>query len=177
MLEDKQTAKDGAMDEAFSALYQKHYKQVYYSAYSIIRDHFLAQDVVQETFMKIFRRFHTLKDKEKKEAWLNAISRNTAIDFYRKRLRRQEIWNDNIEFITGPAEEGMEHQLEMKTVHELLLSLEPEHRQSLLLIYEYGMSYEQLARFQNTSVSAVKSQLHRSKKKLQSMAREMEQSC
>jgi RNA polymerase sigma-70 factor (ECF subfamily) len=166
--------KDRTVDETFNTLYETYYKQVYYSAFSVIRDHFLAQDVVQETFVKVFRRFNTFKDKAKKDAWLKVISRNTAIDLYRKRLRRQEIFNEHIELLAGAAEDGMERSIGMKIDRQLLCSLQPKHQNALLLIYEYGMTYEQLASYQNTSVSAVKSQLHRAKTKLQSMARETE---
>ncbi|WP_081735432.1 sigma factor-like helix-turn-helix DNA-binding protein [Paenibacillus gorillae] len=48
-------------------------------------------------------------------------------------------------------------------LHELLYTLEPQYRQSLLLVYEQGFTYEQLAAHQNTTVSAVKSKLHRAK--------------
>ncbi|WP_374017397.1 sigma factor [Paenibacillus thiaminolyticus] len=39
----------------FVSFYQRHKQQVYYAAYSIVRDHFLAQDVMQETFLKAYQ--------------------------------------------------------------------------------------------------------------------------
>ena len=90
MQKDEATMMDLGANDVFNALYKKHYKQVYYYAYSILRDHFLAQDAVQETFIKIFRRFNALKVDDIQEAWLNVISRNTAIDLYRKRMRSQD---------------------------------------------------------------------------------------
>lgn len=168
--------RDRSNDEAFNVFYRKYYKQMYYSAYSITRDHYLAQDVVQETFIKAYRHFDTLKMEGKKGAWLYVISRNTAIDFYRKRLRCLEISDDNVELNAGVSAEGEERYIEMNLIRELLLTLEPQHRQMLLLIYEYGLTYEQLAAYQNTSVSAVKSRIYRVKVKLRSMARKMEES-
>jgi RNA polymerase sigma-70 factor (ECF subfamily) len=50
----------------------------------------------------------------------------------------------------------------------------PPHRNVLLLVYEYGMTYEQLASYQETSVSAVKSRIHRAKEKWRTMVRKME---
>ncbi|QGQ94704.1 RNA polymerase sigma factor [Paenibacillus psychroresistens] len=164
-------------NEAFNSLYQNYYNQVYYSAYAVIKDHFLAQDIVQETFMKVFRHLHALKEEGKRGAWLNVISRNTAIDFYRKRLGCLEISDDNIEINSVAVDVGMDTYIELKVTRELLSSLEPQHWQSLLLIYEYGLTYEQLASYQKTSVSAIKSKLYRAKKKLRLLAREMEESC
>lgn len=169
--------RDNLNNGAFNEFYQKYNKQVYYSVYSIIRDHFLAQDVVQETFIKVFRHFNALKEEGKKGAWLNVISRNTAIDFYRKRLRCLEISDDNIEINSVIVEGEIERYIEMEDIRKLLFSLDPQHRQALFLVYDYGLTYEQLATYHNTSVSAVKSKLHRVKKKLRSLAREMEESC
>jgi len=56
----------------------------------ITNDHYLAQDVVQETFAKAFNQLHRLKDPEKTGAWLGTIATTTAIDIIRKRNR----WND-----------------------------------------------------------------------------------
>ncbi|AZN42360.1 RNA polymerase sigma factor [Paenibacillus albus] len=162
------------MNDAFNALYQKHYKQVYYIAYAILRDHFLAQDAVQETFIKIVRRFDALEIVDIQEAWLNVISRNTAIDLYRKRMRNQECSYDHMEVSLGAVDGGMENSFDMADEYELLEGLKPEQRKALLLVYVYGMTYKQLAAIQKVSIGAVKTQIHRAKKKLQAMLHEME---
>ena len=115
MQKDEATMMDLGANDVFNALYKKHYKQVYYYAYSILRDHFLAQDAVQETFIKIFRRFNALKVDDIQEAWLNVISRNTAIDLYRKRMESQEFSYDRMEVISGSVDGGMETALESRT--------------------------------------------------------------
>ncbi len=162
------------MSDVFNTLYQKHYKKVYSYAYSILRDHFLAQDAVQETFIKIFRWFSARKVDDIQEGWLNVISRNTAIDLYRKRMRSQEFSCDRMEVISGAVDMGLDSSFEKSDEYELLEGLNPEQRKALLLVYGCGLTYKQLASMQKKSLGAVKTQIHRAKKKLQAMSREIE---
>jgi RNA polymerase sigma-70 factor (ECF subfamily) len=72
---------DGLGDDYFNALFAKYNKLVYYTAFSITKEHDLSQDVVQETFIKVYRYLDALKGYQKKEAWLKMIAKNIAIDF------------------------------------------------------------------------------------------------
>jgi RNA polymerase sigma-70 factor, ECF subfamily len=161
-------------EEKFNALYQKYSKSVYYAAYKITQDHFLAQDVVQETFIKAFRHLDELCDENIQKAWLIVTSKNTAIDVYRKRLRRSEIMDDGTALRTVTGKKEIEFVAEMEFIRELLLTLQPLQRQALLLVYAYGFTYEQLACHQKTSVNAIKTRLHRAKLKMRSMVEVLE---
>lgn len=160
-------------DEAFQVLYSSYLKQVYYSAYSIIKDRELAEDAVQETFLKAYRQFDALKQHNRKEAWLKAISRNVAIDMYR-RQRREKNGYHRLWYVDR-SESSIEQTItDREILDSLLASLEPVSREALLLVYVYGLSYEQLACYQKTSVSAVKSRIHRAKRKLHGAVSQME---
>lgn len=163
-------------DDWFRDLFESSYKRVYYTAFSITKDAHHAQDVAQETFLKAYRRCGALKDRSSANAWLDTISRNTAIDYYRKRIRRPEIADDSLVMSAVAAQPSVERHLELKLFRELLLAMKPSYRNVLLLVYEYGLTYEQLAGFQRTSVHAVKSKIYRVKAKLRSMAENMEAS-
>ncbi|WP_158606580.1 RNA polymerase sigma factor [Paenibacillus ginsengarvi] len=162
-------------NDGFRKLFETYYGLVYRSAYSITKDHYLAQDVVQETFMKAYCHLGSLKGR-KFGAWLKAISRNTAIDYYRRALRRGETLGLSVERSTASAEAMPERYIELKCLRELFLALDAPHRQALLLVYEYGLTYEQLAQVQQLSIGAVKSRIHRAKTKLKSMLRSLEHS-
>ncbi|GAA3400662.1 RNA polymerase sigma factor [Paenibacillus hodogayensis] len=156
--------------ESFQALYSRYSIPVYYSAFSVIKDRELAQDAVQETFLRAYRHFDSLKQHDRKEAWLKAISRNVAIDMYRKRCREMRGYRELQEAYRG--ETNVERTIvDQDFLRDLLSSLEPVYRQALLLVYEYGLTYEQLAECQKTSISAVKSRIHRAKQKLRGVAR------
>jgi len=164
--------------ELFQTLYSRYCKQVYYSAYSIINDRELAQDAVQETFLKAYRHFDSFMQQEQQEIWLRAVSRNVAIDMYRRQRREMKSYLALWDASRGMADmdridvEGT--VVDQHFLRKLLSILEPVNRQALLLVYEYGLSYEQLADYQKTSISAVKSRIHRTKQKLRGAALQME---
>jgi DNA-directed RNA polymerase specialized sigma24 family protein len=66
-------------------LFEMFHNRVYRTAYMITNDHYLAQDVVQETFEKAFKGLDKLKDPEKTGAWLGSIATTTAMDLMRKK--------------------------------------------------------------------------------------------
>lgn len=159
--------------ESFPMMYSRYSKQVYYSAFSVTKDCELAQDAVQETFLKAYRHFDSLKKYDQKEAWLKAISRNVAIDMYRKRCREMRSYHalENAYRDEANVERTI---VDQDFLRGLLSSLEPVYRQALLLVYEYGLTYEQLADYQKTSISAAKSRIHRAKQKLRGAAHFLE---
>ncbi|BBI32643.1 RNA polymerase sigma factor [Cohnella abietis] len=162
-----------SISEAFPIMYSQYFMQVYYSAFSVTKNDELAQDAAQETFLKAYRHFDSLEQHEQKGAWLKAVSRNVAIDMYRKQRRENRsywAWRDACR-----GEVDVERTIvDQDFLRGLLSSLEPIYRQSLLLVYEYGLTYEQLANYQKSSISAVKSRVHRAKKKLRVVALQTE---
>ncbi|MBD2865635.1 RNA polymerase sigma factor [Paenibacillus oceani] len=169
--------KHRANEELFNQLFRTYYKQTYYSVYRMLRDRGLAQDVVQETFLKAYRHMDTLQQEGRRGAWLKAISKNTAIDLYRKRLRTMDVLDDAVLLRTRSVEDEVQRRADVKVIRNRLMKLAPLYRQTLLLVYEYGMTYEQLASYHKTSVSAVKSRIHRAKLKFRSLILEGVVSC
>lgn len=66
-----------------AGLYQK---RIFVTAFSILRDREDALDVVQETFLRMFRKIHTFREGCNFQAWLLQVARNLAIDAYRKTM-------------------------------------------------------------------------------------------
>ncbi|GGG52141.1 RNA polymerase sigma factor [Paenibacillus radicis (ex Gao et al. 2016)] len=164
---------DNSNVEALHHLYARYFKQVYYYAFSIAKDRELAQDAVQETFLKAYRHIDLLEQLDQKEAWLKTVSRNVVIDMYRKQRREMCIYSGSRDVYMGDTD--IERTIvDQHFLRELLSSLNPINRQSLLLVYEYGLTYEQLAERQKTLISAVKSRIHRAKQKLRGVALQME---
>ncbi|MFF2090865.1 RNA polymerase sigma factor [Paenibacillus sp. NPDC058174] len=159
--------------EVLHHLYASYFKPVYYYAFSIAKDRELAQDAVQETFLKAYRHIELLEQLEQKEAWLKTVSRHVIIDMYRKQRRERCVYTGSRDVYMSDSD--IERTIvDRQFLRELLSSLHPVNRQSLLLVYEYGLTYEQLADRQQTSISAVKSRIHRAKQKLRGVAVQME---
>lgn len=148
------------------------YNRVFEAAYFITQDEYLAQDVVQETFLKAFRNIDKLNDGSKMGAWLAVIATRTALDLLKK-TRKDVITEDNYideEISKNQHISSVENIVEEKFIKNLLRQqvqeLIPEHRQVIILKYEYDLKDEEIALELGVSSGTVKSRLFRARKKL-----------
>ncbi|MFJ7934020.1 RNA polymerase sigma factor [Sporosarcina sp. NPDC096371] len=162
--------------EAERIIFEQYYKRVYYTAYQVIKDQNLAEDIAQETFMKAFKNLQTVQDVEKLGAWLSVIATRTAIDH----LRRLKRWNDfttsDVYINTEPDATQIDYVSTVETgiekayVKELLLKeidkLKPDHKEVLILFYHHDLTYEEIAELLGVKLSTLKTRMFRAKKKL-----------
>src|SRR5476649_1334740 len=71
--------------ESFEMLIRTHSRTLFAVAFAVLQDRAEAEDVVQETFFRAWRKRRMLRDPEKFPAWLVAVARNRACDLLRKR--------------------------------------------------------------------------------------------
>lgn len=164
-------------NEFYRIFYEMFYDRVYQTAYFITRDEYLAQDVVQETFLKAFRRLDDLEDGAKAGAWLNTIASRSAIDMLRKRKKWNGTPLEDVLLETeqkkcsfpNPTEQEAEFIWMKEQVVKEMSALKPEYRQVLLLKYEQGLQDEEIADVLQEKVGTVKSRIHRARKQLKSV--------
>ncbi len=75
-------------EDAAACLYHRHIDRVHRICYRIVLDSSQVPDCVQEVWMKVFRNLGRFRCEQSFAAWLNAVTTNTAIDFYRRHKRR-----------------------------------------------------------------------------------------
>lgn len=174
MLKKLFTKKKPSEDE-YRLIYDLFYDRVYHDAYFITRDPYLAQDVVQDTFMKAFRDLDSLRDRSKMGAWLSTIASRTAIDL----IRKQKVWNGiptedvylekDKNNHSNPVEMEVEIKLMLKEVGEVLSEISVEHREILLLKYIHELKEKEIAELLNLKEGTVKSRIFRAKKELRNI--------
>ncbi|MBP1932010.1 RNA polymerase sigma factor [Ammoniphilus resinae] len=168
--------KQSEKDEQFQRiLFEMFYQRIYRIAYFITHDQDLAQDVVQETFIKAFKNLYHLEDGNKMAAWLGTIATRTAIDFLRKEKRWNDFTTEDVYIdnqVKNQTISSVERKVENRFIRELLrgeiMILKPEFKQVIILRYEYEMTYEEMASALEITVGTVKARLHRAKLKLKS---------
>jgi RNA polymerase sigma factor (sigma-70 family) len=114
-------------------LFEMFHNRVYRTAYMITNDHYLAQDVVQETFEKAFKGLDKLKDPEKTGAWLGSIATTTAMDLMRKKKRWNDVTTEDVYIEKEIAkiepgslvEEEVEGEFLRKRIHIHISKLKP----------------------------------------------------
>jgi RNA polymerase sigma factor (sigma-70 family) len=164
--------------QSFQAIFDMYYDRVFKVAFYITKDRHLAQDVLQDTFLKAYHHMENIQDSNKTGAWLSVVATNTAIDLLRKRNKWNGIPTDDV-LLTSMIQQFTETAsvVEQEVVNSLLLQqiqaqlskLKPEHRQAILLKYYHGLKDEEIAKLTGASSGTIKSRLHRAKKKIQSL--------
>lgn len=156
--------------DAFVELYNNMYQQVYFLALSIVKDQYLAQDVVQETFINVYNSIHTLNNDMTFIAWIDRITYNCSLKMIAKN-GECSFDSEVVEkvFPTAGRGEPLETVLskeKSQTLMDLILELTPEYRTTLILKYYEGMKLEEIASCMECSVGTVKSRLNRGKNAL-----------
>ncbi|SFL94220.1 RNA polymerase sigma-70 factor, ECF subfamily [Gracilibacillus orientalis] len=159
--------------EEFRLVYDMFYSRVYRDVYFITKDCHLAQDALQETFVKAYKHMNRLEDKERMGAWISTIATRTAIDVLRKRKGAREVLTEDIMIQEKNMEEkGSDtlHIVEANLVREELLEsineISAEYREVILLRYIHELSIREIAHSLNINESTVKTRLHRARKKI-----------
>ncbi|MGG1685464.1 RNA polymerase sigma factor [Pseudalkalibacillus sp. NRS-1564] len=75
----------------FNDIFTKHYKRVYYTALRVLKDHGLAEDVLQETFLKAYDRLDEVQSERKLGSWLSTIAARKSIDQLRKQKKSDSV--------------------------------------------------------------------------------------
>ncbi|ENH98010.1 putative DNA-directed RNA polymerase [Gracilibacillus halophilus YIM-C55.5] len=164
-------------EEEFRLLYDMFYSRVYRDVYFITRDTYLAQDALQETFVKAYKHMDRIEDKERIGAWLSTIATRTAIDILRKRKSKTEVKIDqsNENLIDYNPEEVaqletiVEQRLIKEDLLEIINELKPEYREIILLKYIHEWSVHEIANFLDVKMGTVKTRLYRARKVLKDM--------
>jgi RNA polymerase sigma-70 factor (ECF subfamily) len=81
--------------EAFMTLVERYQQKVFVMAYSILRNKEDALDVVQETYLRLYRKIDTYRPGNNFQGWLLQIAKNLSIDFFRKNTRKKQEWHDS----------------------------------------------------------------------------------
>nr|WP_276516667.1 RNA polymerase sigma factor [Fictibacillus nanhaiensis] len=157
----------------FTTIYQMFYKRVYTIAFKISRDVHLTEDIIQETFIKAYKKLDSVLDPNKMGPWLSSIASHTAIDFMRKGKRANETLTDynaynqteNNWCVTCYQKKETERFSEQEIIAEVR-NLKPQERHIFIMKYDEGMKEEEIACKLHISRAAVKSRLYRARQNL-----------
>lgn len=138
-------------------------------AYNIVKDQFLAEDVVQEALVKIWKKRDQLKEIEKKEAWCVTIARNLAIDKLRS-VKKKRTTDITEQYGVSDNDPNPERKAILKDalaqVTEIMNTLPENQREIVYLRDVEGYTYAEIAEMLDFSVDQVKVNLHRARKSL-----------
>jgi RNA polymerase sigma-70 factor (ECF subfamily) len=149
-------------EQAFEVLIRRHQKRIFLQIYSKVQDSEIADDLFQETFIKIIRslRKSNYEEKGKFLPWAIRVANNTTLDFFRRESRKKEF-RPNGEFTVfdtyGESDRPFEQELIESQInedlHKLITHLPQEQRQVLELRVFCNYSFKEIAEETNVSIN------------------------
>jgi RNA polymerase sigma-70 factor (ECF subfamily) len=161
--------------QAFEVLVNEYKKRLYWHIRAIVLNHDDADDVLQNTFVKVFRGINGFKGKSKLYSWMYRIATNEAYSFLKKKAKIQGITDEELHGkIIGRLEadvyfEGDDIQLKLQ---HAIATLPEKQKLVFNMKYFQEMKYQEISEILETSVGALKTSYHLASKKIESYLKE-----
>ncbi|WP_457654080.1 RNA polymerase sigma factor [Rhodocaloribacter sp.] len=153
---------------AFVSLYNRYKGPVYAFCVKMLLDKPVAQDVMQETFLRLYENRDRLMKTSSFKAWLFTIARNQCLNHLRRTTRHvplDEATTPPVSSAEAPIAR-MEKSEQVEMVTRFLARLKPDYREVIILREYQNLSYEEIAAVTRSTLSAVKSRLFKARRKL-----------
>jgi len=151
-------------------LYQQwvtdYHQEVYRFAYWLCQDVDVAQDLVQETFLRAWKAFDNLQDDAAVKSWLFTIVRRE--NARRFSLKSSQVVHEDVDECILMAEESftIDVEIDNQKVREKLHSLPIDYREPLILQVMFGYSSEEIGAFLSLNINTVNTRLFRARELL-----------
>lgn len=157
-------------DFAFQALVKKYQERLYWHIRKIVMNHEDTDDVLQNTFIKVWRSIENFREESSLYTWLYRIATNESLTFINSNKKRSFMpMNETSEFLmnnltSDPFFEGDRIQMKLQ---EAILTLPEKQRLVFNMKYFDDMKYEEMSQVLDTSVGALKASFHHAVKKVE----------
>lgn len=173
--------------QAFGELVDIYKDKIHALAYRMLGDIQEAEDIAQETFMRVYANMHRYDDQYKISTWIFRIANNLCIDRIRKKKVRgnrlsldAEITGtdglelyDTIQDETPTPEQRFVQQEVQEKVRMAILSLAPKYRTIMILKYLQDLSLQEISDIVGLPVATVKTRVHRGREALRKKLRDI----
>ena len=173
-------AKEGR-EPAFRELVRRYERPVFSLIFRMVRDREMAEDLAQDTFIKVLNNIDRYRPEFKLSSWLFKIANNVTIDHLRKRqlatvsldgsphaqtAAEAQATSLDVESKGESALEAIESRELGSAIERAIGKLRPEYRSCILLRHVEGRSYEEIAATLDLPLGTVKTYIHRARHEL-----------
>ena len=162
---------------SWSELVQAHADSVYGLAYRLTGNQQDAEDLTQETFMRVFRSLKSYRPGTF-EGWLHRITTNLFLDMVRHRqVIRMEALPENYDRVPGTLktpEQAVDDAMLDPDLEIALAELQPDYRAVVVLCDVVGLTYEEIANTLGLKMGTVRSRIHRARSSLRATLERLE---
>ena len=171
-------------ERAYRELVRRYQRPIFSLIYRMVRDRERAEDLAQETFVKVLNALESYRPEYKFSSWIFKIANNAAIDH----LRRKELDTLSLDgapdAVTSERREGTSLQIADQSesplqelearelggeIERAIAQLRPEYRSCILLRHVQGYAYEEIADMLDLPLGTVKTYIHRARSELRTL--------
>lgn len=164
--------------QAFEELFSSNYTHIYNLCYRMMRNSQDAEDMLQETMLKAWRKLKSFKQSSSFSTWLHRIAANTCLDAIRKRKDNKTSLEEMKEYGKELTDEDSvsfdERSVQRQVIEDALAKLKERDRIIIILRDVQGYSYEEMSQILECPLGTVRSRLSRARKSMVKILNEME---
>jgi RNA polymerase sigma-70 factor (ECF subfamily) len=159
--------RDGDLSQ-LGPLFERYHVSIFDFLCRMTGNRTVAEDLVQEVFMRVLKYRSTFRDDGRFETWLFRIARNARADYYRSRGSIEQMSDDGVDKPSSEvsALHRLERDRDVARLQRALLLLRDDRRELIVLARYREMTHEQIANVLGIEPGAVKVRLHRAVKDL-----------
>jgi RNA polymerase sigma factor (sigma-70 family) len=158
-------------NEAFNLLLKKYQQKLYWHIRRMVIDHDDADDVVQDTFIKIWKNLPGFRNDAQLYTWMYRIATNECITFLNKKKQKNNIPLDDVAYELADTLADSTYfngDQAQRKLQQAILTLPEKQRLVFNMKYYEDMKYEEMSEVLGTSVGALKASFHLAVKKIES---------
>jgi len=154
----------------FTILFNRYKKKIYNYVLRVTSDLMLAEDVVQNVFLKLYENLDRIRNKESVNFWLITTARNEMYSHFRSAKRKAVDKSEDIDYMEVESPVNLEYEFDMRELKKLILKeldTLPDEQKEVFVLKEYtGMNYKEIAEVLSIDMELVKSRLYKTRQKL-----------
>ncbi len=165
-------------EEQFQSIYTQYKRKVLNTAMNMVQNLQDAEEIMQDVFVDMYFNLHKFRGESAMSTWIYRITINKSLDFIKKKKRKKRFgWLTSLfdsesgrelhilsDFVHPGVE--MENQEEIMNIFQHIETLPEKQKTALILSVMEQLSYEEISKVMDTSVSSVESLLFRARKNL-----------
>ena len=160
------------MDEEIIVLMDKYATEVLRMCYVYTKDEFASQDIVQETFIKVYLKYSNFRHDSSEKTWIMRIAINLCKDYLKKAAKENK---NRVELTEEIKDCTYEESQSEKEILDAVNKLSDKYKEVILLFYYSNLPVKEIAKLQRSSETAVNVRLHRAREILKQELRRSEE--
>lgn len=155
-------------EEDFNRLINKYGTEILRLCYLYLKDYQLAEDACQDTFVQVYKKFHSFKGHSSEKTWITRICINKCKNYLRSSWARRIVLNDKKLRESKGSDKELFSRLENSDLFRSIMDLKPKYKEIILMYYYQQLTVKEIAEILGISESNAFTRLSRARKNLKS---------